>query len=322
LVRIKMLNNRKGVSPPARVDSTVNKGSSKPVAGDRGGAVSDKAKELEKIKKELNGLIGLRSVKQTIDEICAFVQIQKRRQRENLIAESQVLHMVFKGNPGTGKTTVARILARLFKELGVLPKGHSIEVERADLVGEYIGHTAQKTREHIKKASGGILFIDEAYSLARGGSKDFGKEAIDAMVKGMEDNKDSLILVLAGYKWEMQQFLETNPGLRSRFPIHIDFPDYSTKELLEIGDLMLKQRQYYLDNGGREEIRLIIEAQSSRHQHSGNARLVRNIIERAIRIQAVRLVQKRNITREELMAINRRDVQGARDTCDLIGGTE
>ncbi|MTI82419.1 MAG: AAA family ATPase [Firmicutes bacterium] len=317
-----MLNNRKGMSSPLNIDSTANKGSSKPVAGDRGGAVSDKAKELEKIKRELNGLIGLRSVKQTIDEICAFVQIQKRRQRENLIAESQVLHMVFKGNPGTGKTTVARILARLFKELGVLPKGHSIEVERADLVGEYIGHTAQKTRDHIKKASGGILFIDEAYSLARGGSKDFGKEAIDAMVKGMEDNKDSLILVLAGYKYEMQQFLETNPGLRSRFPIHIDFPDYSTKELLEIGDLMLKQRQYYLDSGGREEIRLIIEQQSSRHQHSGNARLVRNIIERAIRIQAVRLVQKGNITREELMAINRRDVQGARDTCDLIGGTE
>ncbi len=322
MVRIKMLNNRKSNSHPAKDNSIRNKGSSKPASGDRGGAVSDKAKELEKIKKELNGLIGLRSVKQTIDEICAFVQIQKRRQRENLIAESQVLHMVFKGNPGTGKTTVARILAKLFKELGVLPKGHSIEVERADLVGEYIGHTAQKTRDHIKKASGGILFIDEAYSLARGGSKDFGKEAIDAMVKGMEDNKDSLILVLAGYKYEMQQFLETNPGLRSRFPIHIDFPDYSTKELLEIGDLMLKQRQYYLDSGGREEIRLIIEQQSSRHQHSGNARLVRNIIERAIRIQAVRLVQKGTITREELMAIKRRDVQGARDTCDLIGGTE
>ena len=319
MVRIKMINNRKSPPSPSRSEPVKKKSSIKPVTGDYGGTDPDKKCDLEKIKGELNGLIGLKSVKQTLEEISAFVQIQKRRQKENLVAESQVLHMVFKGNPGTGKTTVARIMAKLFRELGVLPKGHSVEVERADLVGEYIGHTAKKTRDQIKKASGGILFIDEAYSLARGGSKDFGKEAIDTLVKGMEDNKDNFILILAGYKWEMQQFLQTNPGLRSRFPIHIDFPDYNTEELLSIGDLMLKQRQYYLDSGGREELRLIIAAQAGGHQHSGNARLVRNIIERAIRIQAVRLVEKGNCTREELMAIKRDDVKGAWDSCDIIG---
>lgn len=323
MVRINILNNnRKNLSTPSRTNSTGKKASTRPAANSHSGMPNEKTHDLAKIKEELYGLVGLKSVKQTIEEICAFVQIQKRRQRVNLVTESQVLHMIFKGNPGTGKTTVARILARLFKELGVLPKGHLVEVERADLVGEYIGHTAQKTREQLKKATGGILFIDEAYSLARGGSKDFGKEAIDALVKGMEDNKDSLILILAGYKQEMQRFLEINPGLRSRFPIHIDFPDYTTGELLSIADLMLKKRQYYLDKGGREELRLIIEAQSRQHQHSGNARLVRNLIERAIRLQAVRLVEKEHVTRDELMAITREDVAAARDTCDLNGRTE
>lgn len=138
---------------------------------------------IEEILKELDGLIGLKEVKKLVREIYAFIEIQKRREKERLITDPLVLHMIFKGNPGTGKTTVARILGKVFREIGVLTRGHLIEVERADLVGEYIGHTAQKTREQLKKAYGGILFIDEAYSLARGGEKDFGKEAIDCMVK-------------------------------------------------------------------------------------------------------------------------------------------
>ncbi|MDO7787412.1 AAA family ATPase [Desulforamulus aquiferis] len=268
-------------------------------------------KAAEEILGELNQLVGLNSVKKLVKEIQAFVEIQKLRQREKLIYEPMVLHMIFKGNPGTGKTTVARIIGRLFKEVGVLPKGHLIEVERADLVGEYIGHTASKTRDQIKKALGGILFIDEAYSLARGGEKDFGKEAIDSMVASMENNKDNLIIILAGYQEEMDYFLEINPGLRSRFPIHITFSDYSIDELMNIADLMLNQRQYILSPLAREELIKMLDNQTRRHEHSGNARLVRNLIERAMRHQAVRLVGGKNISREDLMAINKEDLAGA-----------
>lgn len=267
-------------------------------------------KNAREIMLELNALVGLHSVKKLVEEIYAFVEIQKLRHKEKLVTESLVLHMIFKGNPGTGKTTVARILGNLFKEVGVLPRGHLVEVERADLVGEFIGHTAHKTREQIKKALGGILFIDEAYSLARGGEKDFGKEAIDVLVKGMEDHKDNLILILAGYKEEMEWFLETNPGLRSRFPIHITFPDYSVKELLDIADLMLEQRQYALSSEARDYLYFVIEKEHRRHEHSGNARLVRNLIERAIRRQAVRLIRENhNLSRDELMAITKEDLE-------------
>lgn len=269
-------------------------------------------KNTGEILLELNSLVGLQGVKKLIEEIYSYIEIQKMRQKEKLVSEPLGLHMIFKGNPGTGKTTVARILGKLFKEVGVLPKGHLFEVERADLVGEFIGHTAQKTRDQIKKALGGILFIDEAYSLARGGDKDFGKEAIDALVKGMEDYRDNLILILAGYQDEMDWFVETNPGLRSRFPIHITFPDFSNRELLAIADLMLQQRQYYLSNGAREEFRFVIEKEHKRHEHSGNARLVRNLIERAIRRQAVRLLRSDSEpSRNELMAIVREDLEGA-----------
>ncbi len=259
---------------------------------------------------ELNALVGLKDVKKLIEEIYAFIEVQKKRQKEKLATEPLTLHMIFKGNPGTGKTTVARILGKLFKEVGVLNKGHIVEVERADLVGEFIGHTAQKTREHIKRAIGGILFVDEAYSLARGGEKDFGKEAIDTLVKSMEDLRESFILILAGYKDEMDWFLEINPGLRSRFPIHINFPDYTVGELLSIADIMLKNRQYTLSGGAKDELRFIIEKEQKKHEHSGNARLVRNIIERAVRRQAVRLLRtNKPLSREDLMTIIREDLQ-------------
>ncbi len=272
-------------------------------------------KRVEGILQELDSLVGLDSVKKLIMEIQAFVEIQKRRAKENLITEPLVLHMIFRGNPGTGKTTVARIVGRLFKEMGILQKGHVIEVERADLVGEYIGHTALKTREQLKRALGGILFIDEAYSLARGGEKDFGKEAIDTMVKIMEDNKDNLILILAGYKQEMNWFLETNPGLRSRFPIHIDFPDYNITELLAIAEQMLTKRQYKLSEDGKRELeRLLAEKLAKSHEHSGNARLVRNLIEKALRQQAVRLVGESSLSREELILITAIDVKLAAES--------
>lgn len=259
--------------------------------------------KITEILSELDDLIGLATVKELVRELQAYVEIQRRRTREKLIAEPLVLHMIFRGNPGTGKTTVARIIGRLFKEMEVLQKGHIIECERADLVGEYIGHTAQKTREQIKKALGGVLFIDEAYSLARGGEKDFGKEAIDALVKAMEDHKNEFILILAGYRHEMDWFLQTNPGLRSRFPINIDFPDYNIDELLAIGEMMLRARQYEFSFETKEAFRYMLQGLLNSHPYAGNARLVRNMTEKAIRKQAVRLYEKPNSTREELMQI-------------------
>lgn len=271
--------------------------------------------KLKEVLDELDSLIGLTGVKSLVRELQAFVEIQRRRAEESLSTEPLVLHMVFKGNPGTGKTTVARILGKILRETGVLQKGHLVEVERADLVGEYIGHTAQKTREQLRRAAGGILFIDEAYSLARGGEKDFGKEAIDCLVKAMEDHKDNLVLILAGYRGEMEWFLRTNPGLRSRFPIHMDFPDYSLRELLEIAELMLRRRQYTLDREARTELEQVLERRVAMAggDVNGNARTVRNIIEKAMRRQAVRLVNQSRVTRQDLVLITRSDLEGVLD---------
>ncbi|KHO62478.1 stage V sporulation protein K [Thermoanaerobacter sp. YS13] len=268
----------------------------------------DDKKLQEEALKELNSLIGLNKVKEIIQEIYAFSQLQIKRKKEGLATEPIVLHMIFKGNPGTGKTTVARILGKLLKSIGVLEKGHVVEVERADLVGEYIGHTAHRVRENVKKALGGILFVDEAYSLARGGEKDFGKEAIDTLVKEMEDNRNKFILILAGYKHEMEYFLNTNPGLCSRFPIQIDFPDYTIDELLQIAEVMVKNRQYKLTESAKKKLmKILIRDDNSRE--IGNARLVRNIIERAIRKQAVRVLNKINITKEDLITIDSIDIR-------------
>ncbi|MFZ5644190.1 MAG: AAA family ATPase [Bacillota bacterium] len=307
------IRQRPPLSPPERIFPSNRRPSQFSRAVDKSLSTAERkaGSGVDAIFKELDSLIGLEKVKSLIREIYAFAEIQKKRQKEDLASDSTVLHMVFKGNPGTGKTTVARIIGKLFKEIGVLQKGHVLEIERADIVGEYIGHTAQKTREQLKKAQGGVLFIDEAYSLARGGEKDFGKEAIDCLCKGMEDDREKFILILAGYNDEMVWFMETNPGLRSRFPIQLTFPDYNADQLLDIADKMLKEKQYVLSTAARDELRLIIEMKSKKHQHNGNARLVRNLIERAMRTQAVRLIAKNEFSREDLMTINRDDMAKA-----------
>lgn len=259
---------------------------------------------------QLKRLVGLQEVKKQVREITAYVCVQKRRADLDLPSESTVLHMVFSGNPGTGKTTVARIIGQIFRNIGVLKQGHMVEIERADLVGEYIGHTAQKTRAKIKEAMGGVLFIDEAYSLARGGEKDFGKEAIDTLVKAMEDHKDSFVLILAGYRGEMEWFLRQNPGLRSRFPMHLDFPDYSLEELLEIADIMLSEREYCLSDGAREALAQTLQEKSKGRARSGNARTVRNLLERAMRVQALRIVYQETLSRKDVMTLTDRDFEG------------
>lgn len=259
--------------------------------------------------EELEGLVGLQEAKKTIYEIYALHKINKEREKHNLKLEKQVYHMVFKGNPGTGKTTIARLFGKIFREMGILSKGHLIEVERADLVGEFIGHTAQKTRDLVKKALGGILFIDEAYSLARGGEKDFGKEAVDCLTKALEDSNKDFICIIAGYNDEMDSFLELNPGLPSRFPVHIHFSDYTVDELLEIANLMAKGKDFELTKDSLDKIRRSVTAilNDPFHTNFSNARYIRNCIEKAIRVQAVRLVKSNQLSREDLIKLKPED---------------
>ncbi|QTM99492.1 stage V sporulation protein K [Sediminibacillus dalangtanensis] len=261
------------------------------------------------IDHQFSSFIGLANLKDTMKEIYASITINQKREKAGLKAEKQVLHMLFKGNPGTGKTTVARQLARTLFEMNILSRGHFIEAERADLVGEYIGHTAQKTRDLIEKAKGGILFIDEAYSLGRGGDKDFGKEAIDTLVKHMEDSHNEFILILAGYPNEMEYFLSLNPGLVSRFPIVLEFEDYSVGQLLEIAKQMAAEREYHFTKEAEWKLQdyLIKQKQNKSHDFS-NARFVRNLLEKSIRKHAVRLMRKQNLTTKDLTTITKSDL--------------
>ncbi len=264
---------------------------------------------LKEIETELGILVGMEEMKRMIKEIYAWIYINKKREENGLKAGKQALHMMFKGNPGTGKTTVARLIGKLFQKMNVLSKGHLIEAERADLVGEYIGHTAQKTRDLIKKAIGGILFIDEAYSLGRGGEKDFGKEAIDTLVKHMEDKQHEFILILAGYSREMDNFLTLNPGLHSRFPLVIDFPDYTIEQLMEIADRMLKEKEYTLSHEAEKKLREHLQWIKSMNPISfSNGRYIRNVIEKSIRTQAMRLLMQNNFDRHELMTLRSNDL--------------
>lgn len=265
---------------------------------------------LKEIEEELGTLVGMEDMKRMIKEIYAWIYVNKKREEMGLKARKQALHMMFKGNPGTGKTTVARLIGKLFHKMNVLSKGHLIEAERADLVGEYIGHTAQKTRELVKKAQGGILFIDEAYSLGRGGEKDFGKEAIDTLVKHMEDKQHEFILILAGYSREMDYFLTLNPGLHSRFPLVVDFPDYNIEQLMDIAGRMLEEREYTLSSEAEKKLKehlIWVKAILTPNSFS-NGRYVRNVIEKSIRSQAMRLLMHNSYDKHELMTLRSIDL--------------
>lgn len=258
---------------------------------------------------ELEELIGLSSVKESITKLRNFIQVQKMRQEKGLSVVSSAHHFVFTGNPGTGKTTVARILAGIYRDLHVIKNGHLVETDRSGLVAEYVGQTAVKTNKIIDKALDGVLFIDEAYSLL-GGENDYGAEAVSTLLKRMEDDRDRLVVILAGYKNEMETFINSNPGLRSRFNRYIEFPDYSAEELQLIFEKNLKKYDYYLSKDAAEASLLIFqEAVSNKKQGFGNGRYVRNVFERTIENQCMRIADKKNITHEDLQLITADDLR-------------
>jgi hypothetical protein len=265
------------------------------------------ARPLEELLAELDGLVGLAPVKAEVKLVAAFIRVQKLRKERGLPVSETSQHLVFTGNPGTGKTTVARLLAQIYRTLGVVDKGHLVESDRAGLVAGYVGQTALKVKEVFDSALGGVLLVDEAYALARGGDNDFGQEAIDTLVKLIEDHRDEIVVIAAGYPDEMHEFIESNPGLRSRFPKTIQFPDYSTDELVAIVESMCKKASYTLAPPARDAIHAWFDAQP-RDKGFGNGRIARNLFESAMAHQATRLVALANPTNEQLMELLSGDV--------------
>lgn len=258
---------------------------------------------------ELDGLIGLDSVKQEVRTMSNFIKVQLSRQQQGLKTTQVSYHCVFTGNPGTGKTTVARILAGIYNELGVLKKGHLVETDRSGLVAEYVGQTAVKTNKVIDSALDGVLFIDEAYSLVTGSSNDYGNEAIATLLKRMEDDRDRLIVILAGYGNEMKQFIDSNPGLQSRFNRYIHFPDYNVDELQQIFSRYAKKNDYEVTPDAQEKLKSLLEnAVTNKDKNFGNGRFVRNLFEKILERQANRLSNIERPTLSQLKEIMPEDI--------------
>lgn len=259
--------------------------------------------------QQLDKLIGLESVKEEVNKLTNFIKVQNLRKQKGMNAITLSYHCVFTGNPGTGKTTVARIVAQIYRELGILKKGQLVETDRSGLVAEYVGQTAVKTNKIIDSALDGVLFIDEAYSLVQGGGNDYGKEAIATLLKRMEDDRDRLIVILAGYDNEMKLFIDSNPGLQSRFNRYIHFSDYNAEELMAIFKLNLKKFDYELTNDAEQKIRhLFSYAVSHKDQNFGNGRYARNVLEKTLENQATRLATVSEITEQMLRTIEEHDI--------------
>jgi Holliday junction resolvasome RuvABC ATP-dependent DNA helicase subunit len=296
--------DRAGVARPANPPATAVE------AGTPEQPAPPTAETLEVLLDELDDLVGLEAVKASVRQLTNLLQVQQLRVTRRLPVLDTSLHLVFSGNPGTGKTTVARLLARIYRTLGVLSRGQLVEADRSQLVAGYVGQTAIKTRGVVEQASGGMLLIDEAFALARGGENDFGREAIDTLVKLMEDHRDDLAVVAAGYTEEMATFIATNPGLRSRFTRTIEFADYTDDELVEIFVRMGEASEYHPTEGAIAQLRTILTA-TPRDKGFGNARFIRNLFEAAVSKQASRLVHVDEPDAEQLTTLVADDLRTA-----------
>lgn len=280
-------------------------------------AQADEKKPETDPMEDLNELIGLTGIKHDVRELYDFTKIQKLRKDAGMKTVPVSMHLVFTGNPGTGKTTVARILARLYKQIGVLSTGQLVECDRSGLVAGYVGQTAVKTQKKIEEAMGGVLFIDEAYSLARSADQgtDFGQEAIDTILKAMEDHRDEFVVIVAGYTKPMETFIHSNPGLQSRFNKFIEFPDYTVDELLAIFDLNCRKYEYVPDPEAREQVKtLLMLRKAQMPENFANAREVRNLFETIITNQARRIAVLEHPTKEEMQKITLEDLRDEGDS--------
>ena len=272
--------------------------------------------KLEDLLSELDGYIGLEVIKEEVRSLINMVKVYKLRREHDLPTAELSLHMVFSGNPGTGKTMMARLMSRIYHSLGILSKGQLVEVDRSGLVAGYVGQTAIKTKKVIDKAMGGVLFIDEAYALNGKSENDFGQEAIDTILKAMEDHRDDLVVIVAGYTELMEDFVHSNPGLESRFNRFMFFPDYSVEEMMGIFDMRCKGSCYTLTEDARPLVRDYIAEESADQESFGNGRGVRNLFENIVVAQNNRLAKLESVTREQLMELTADDVLHARGKID------